>query len=71
MDVWQIVVGLLAIIAAAFIGGKAMVHNKVKQLRELAKSMDMALMEDSPGGANLTKEEILDIWNDLKALIGI
>ena len=71
MDWWQIVLGLIAMAIAAFAGGKAMVHNKIKQLRELARSMDDALEEAGPGGQNLTKEEILDIWKDLKILVGI
>jgi len=69
MDWWQIVLGLIALAVAAFAGGKAMLHSKIKQLRELAKSMDEALEEGGPGGQSLTKEEILDIWTDFKALI--
>lgn len=69
MDLWQIILGLLGIVIAAFAGGKLMVHNKIKQLRELARSMDEALEPSGPGGENLTKEEVLDIWTDFKALI--
>ena len=69
MDLWQIILGVIAILVAAFAGGKVMIHNKIKQLRELARSMDEALEAGGPGGESLTKEEILDIWNDLKALI--
>jgi len=70
MDWWQIALGLLGIVIAAYAGGKAMVHGKIKQLRELARSMDEALQETGPGGQNLTKEEILDIWTDFKVLVG-
>lgn len=70
MDLWQIILGVIGILIAAFAGGKLMVHNKIKQLRELARSMDEALQPEGPGGESLTKEEILDIWMDFKALVG-
>ena len=71
MDYWEIVLGLLVVAGSALAGGKLWLHHKIKQTRELVRSMDEALSPEGPGGANLTKDEILDIWADFKAVLGI
>ena len=71
MKWWEIILGLLVVAGSALAGGKAWLHHRIKLARELIKSMDEALAPEGPGGSNLTKDEILDIWADLKAVLGL
>jgi len=70
MDWWEIILGLLAVGGVAFATGKVALHQKIKHLRELFKSLDEAFAPEGPGGGNLTKEELLDIWEDAKRVVG-